>query len=42
LGTDEETIYSVFGRLANRIQISELTLAYKVKYERDLLGDLLK
>jgi hypothetical protein len=41
LGTDEEAIFSVFSRLNNKDNISEIALVYKNKYERDLLNDLL-
>lgn len=40
-GTDEESIMSIFSRLDNRDNISEVALVYKNKYERDLLTDLL-
>ena len=40
-GTDEESIMSIFSRLNNRDNISEVALVYKNKYERDLLIDLL-
>jgi len=41
MGTDEEAIYSVFGQLHNRLNISEVALYYKNKYNRDLGTDLL-
>lgn len=41
LGTDEETIFSIFSRLNNKLQISEVALVYKNKYKSDLLNDLL-
>lgn len=40
-GTDEDQIYSVFGQLDNKTQISEIADQYKLKYDRDLLGDIL-
>lgn len=41
LGTNEEGIYSVFGRLKNKYNISEISFEYTGKYNRDLLTDLL-
>lgn len=36
LGTDEEKIYTVFGRLKNKLNVSELALTYKAEYGNDL------
>jgi hypothetical protein len=41
LGTDEEAIFSVFGKLRSKLNISELALFYKVDYKRDLGTDLM-
>ena len=41
LGTNEELIYSVFGRLKNKYNIAEVALSYRVNYNRDLKTDLL-
>ena len=41
LGTDEEAIFNAFGKLPNKLSISEVTLAYKVAYNRDLGTDLM-
>jgi hypothetical protein len=40
-GTDEELIYATFGKLLNKVNISEISLAYAAKYGRDLQSDLL-
>jgi hypothetical protein len=40
-GTDEEKIFSIFGRLNNKMNISEISLQYRKGYNRDLLSDLL-
>lgn len=40
-GTNEEKIFSAFGRLPSRWSISEVALSYKSLYNRDLLSDLL-
>jgi len=40
LGTDEEAIYSVFGKLMNKCNISEVAAAYYNQYKRDLQTDL--
>jgi len=40
-GTNEEVIYSIFGRLKNKANISEISAQYYLKYRRDLLVDLL-
>lgn len=41
LGTNEEKIFSVFGRLKSKWNISELSFYYRYVYNRDLLTDLL-
>lgn len=41
LGTNEEALYNIFGRLKNKLNISELSLFYKVDYKRDLGTDLM-
>ena len=41
LGTDEEKIFSVFGRLRCKYNISEVSLNYTLGFSRDLLTDLL-
>ena len=41
LGTDEEAIYSIFSRLENKSQITEIATVYRSKYGKDLLTDLL-
>lgn len=41
LGTDEEAIYSVFGRLHSKENISELALYYQTIGKRDLITDIL-
>jgi hypothetical protein len=41
IGTDEEAIYSVFGKLSSKYNIAELAGYYQVNYSRDLLSDLL-
>ena len=40
-GTNEEGIYTTFGRLKNKYNISEVSLYYLQEYKRDLLTDLL-
>lgn len=40
-GTDEETVYSVFSRLKNKYQISELTFNFYAEYKKDLLAELM-
>jgi len=40
-GTDEETIYITFGKLFNKINISEIAAAYLTTYNSDLQADLL-
>lgn len=41
LGTDEEAIYSIFSRLENKSQITEIATVYRSRYGKDLLTDLL-
>lgn len=41
LGTDEEKIFSIFGRLKNKLNISEIALYYKKEYKNDLGTDIL-
>jgi len=41
MGTNEEKIFTTFGKLTSKWNISEVALNYQVKYERDLLTDLL-
>lgn len=41
LGTDEEAIYSTFGRLKSKENISELALYYQSIGKRDLISDIL-
>ena len=41
LGTDEEAVFATFSKLKNRFNISEISLAYKEKYNDDLLIDIL-
>lgn len=41
LGTDEEAIYSVFGRLRNKLNIAEISLNYRLAWRRDLLTEIL-
>jgi hypothetical protein len=41
LGTDEEAIYSVFGKLNNKYNIAEIAGYYQVNYLRDLSSDIL-
>lgn len=41
LGTNEEAVFTAFGKLPNKLSISEVTLAYKVAYNRDLGTDLM-
>ena len=40
-GTDEESIYSTFGKLFNKCNISEVAERYYMKYKNDLQTDLL-
>jgi len=40
-GTDEESVFSVFSRLASKDNISEIALIYKNKFSRDMLTDIL-
>jgi len=41
IGTNEEAIFVVFGKLMNKCQVSELAAGYKYKFQRDLKTDLL-
>ena len=41
IGTDEEAIFSVFGRLRCKYNISEVSLHYAENFKRDLLTDIL-
>lgn len=41
LGTDEEKIYATFGKLYNKVNVSELALGYAAQFKRDLQTDLL-
>ena len=41
IGTDEEAIFVVFGKLKNKCQVSELAAGYLYKFRRDLKTDLL-
>jgi hypothetical protein len=41
LGTNEEKIFTTFGRLKSKWNISEVSLCYKQGYNRDMLTDLL-
>ena len=41
LGTDEEAIFSIFSRLGSKRDITEIATAYRSKYDRDLLTDIL-
>lgn len=40
-GTDEETIYAVFGKLRSKENIAEISAYYLQKYSRSLQSDLL-
>jgi hypothetical protein len=40
-GTDEESIFSVFGRLDSKDNITEIATVYKNKFDRDMLADIL-
>jgi hypothetical protein len=40
-GTDEEAIYATFGKLYNKVNVSEVAAAYQVNYSQDLQSDLL-
>jgi len=40
-GTNEEAIYSTFGKLHNKCNISEIAMSYNLKYRRSLQADLL-
>jgi hypothetical protein len=39
--TNYEKIFSVFGRLYNKLNVSEVSLAYLAQYNRNMLADLL-
>lgn len=41
LGTDEEGIFATFGKLYNKVNVSELALGYAAQYKRYLREDLL-
>jgi hypothetical protein len=41
LGTDEETVYSVFGKLKSKENIAEIAMYYAKDYNRNLQADLL-
>lgn len=41
LGTDENAIYSTFGKLYNKTNISEIAESYNLQYGKDLQTDLL-
>lgn len=41
VGTNEEAIFAVFGRMKSRDNITEVAVNYKQQYKRDLLTDLL-
>lgn len=41
LGTDEEAVFSIFSRLGSKRDITEIATAYRSKYDKDLLTDLL-
>lgn len=41
LGTDEEAIFSIFSRLQSKRDITEIATAYRSRYDKDLLTDLL-
>lgn len=41
LGTDEEAIYSVFGRLSDKYQIAEVAGWYQIEFNINLLSDIL-
>jgi hypothetical protein len=41
IGTDEEMIYSTFGKLYNKCNVSEVASSYLLQYKRDLQADLL-
>lgn len=41
LGTNEEGIYSIFGELDNKGNISEISSQYYLRYDRDLRTDIL-
>lgn len=39
-GTDEESVYSIFSTLPNKNSISQISEAYYLKYNKDLLSDI--
>jgi len=41
IGTNAERIFSIFSSLQNKLNISEVALNYKLKYNRDLRADLI-
>jgi hypothetical protein len=41
LGTDEELIYSIFGKLYNKWNIGEISMYYRSAFNVDLITDLL-
>jgi len=41
MGTDEQTIFATFSNLYNKVNISEVSSAYYLKYNSDLKADLL-
>lgn len=41
LGTNEEKLFGVFGKLKNKYNISEVAAYYLVKFNRDLQSDIL-
>ena len=42
IGTNEEVIYNIFNKLKNKVNISEISARYYLKFKRSLLVDLLK
>jgi 3-methyladenine DNA glycosylase AlkD len=41
IGTNEEAIFTVFGRLKSKQNITEIAVAYKKEFKHDLLTDIL-
>jgi hypothetical protein len=41
IGTNAEEIFSTFGKLYNKVNVSEVALNYLVQYNRDMRADLL-
>ncbi len=41
LGTDEEAIYSVFGKMTDKYQIAEVSGWYQIQFDKSLLSDIL-